>query len=88
MLDLDGIELNGKFFWYTEGRIPADKIPEHYFRYSVRSSDDDEGLGTIERNVIVNHEMDIITTEELDFNGKDFIEINEWNYVCVNKVFK
>lgn len=76
---MNKIIINGMEFLYSDSRIPDKDIPAGMFRYSVRSADGDYGEpGTIEKKVLVNFEMDILSDKELDFKGKDYIPVEWW----------
>ena len=67
-------------FLYSVTRIKKEDIPQGYFKYSVRMSDDGKDLATIDPSVIVNHEMDLLSEFELDFGELGYIDIYEWNF--------
>ena len=50
------IEVFDKPALFTNGRIARDTVPEGWYCYDIRGSDDDPGaLCYIEENVVVNH---------------------------------
>ncbi|WP_369343130.1 LPD28 domain-containing protein [Bifidobacterium fermentum] len=52
---------------YSDLRLNPEQVPHGWHRYSIRETDGGSGEpATIERHVLVNHLMDILTTENLD----------------------
>lgn len=77
------IEINGMQFLYSYSatRIKQSDIPNGYYKYSVRQADFGGDLATIEKRVLVNHEMDILSPFELDLGEDGYIEIENWNFI-------
>lgn len=79
-LDPIGIWVKGSDEKYIGGfdccRIPDDKVPEGYFRYSIREDDIEGEPATIEKYVGVNHFGDVILPKELSFGDKDYLELD------------
>lgn len=58
------LELFGKYALFTNGRIGRSTVPEGWYCYDFRGSDDDPGeLRYIEESVAVNHSVEGVTTE-------------------------
>lgn len=68
----------------SELRLDSEHVPEGYHRYSVRECDDGSGdPATIERHVLVNHLMDILTKENPDnpiTNHDGWLDIEDCDY--------
>ena len=61
------LELFGKFALFTNARIDRSTVPDGWYCYDFRSSDDDPGeLCYIEKSVIVNHAGSVLMPEKLD----------------------
>ena len=71
---LDVIEMRGVLGLFTNGRVPENALPEGAYKYDIRHGDDGN-FCTIENRVIVNHAGTILLKEPLDFDGKDYIDI-------------
>ena len=60
------VELFGKYALFTNGRIDRSTVPEEWYCYDFRGSDDDPGeLCYIEESVAVNHAGSILMPEKL-----------------------
>ena len=58
------VELFGKYALFTNGRIDRSTVPDGWYCYDFRGSDDDPGeLRYIEESVAVNHSVEGVTTE-------------------------
>ena len=67
-------------------RIPANKCPKGFNKYSVRHSGDDDSVpASIERQVYVNHYGDFLCKEALPFqssvNPETYLNIIDWNFL-------
>ena len=61
------IEVFDKPALFTNGRIARDTVPEGWYCYDIRGSDDDPGaLCYMEENVVVNHAGSVLMPEKLD----------------------
>ncbi len=61
------LELFGKFALFTNARIDRSTVPEGWYCYDFRGSDDDPGkLCYIEKSVMVNHAGSVLMPEKLD----------------------
>ena len=61
------LELFGKFALFTNARIDRSTVPEGWYCYDFRGSDDDPGeLCYIEKSVMVNHAGSVLMAEMLD----------------------
>ncbi len=59
------VELLGKYALSTNGRIDRSMVPDGWYCYDFRGSDDDPGeLRYIEESVAVNHSVEGVTTEK------------------------
>ena len=66
MEEFQHIELFDKFALFTNGRIARDTVPEGWYCYDIRGSDDDPGeLCYVEENVVVNHAGSVLMPEKL-----------------------
>lgn len=69
----DHIELFGKPALFTNFRIDRSTVPENWYCYDFRGSDNDPGkLNYVELRVGVNHSGAVLLPEELDLKGKDY----------------
>ena len=77
--DFEHIELFGKPALFSNFRIDRSTVPDGWFCYDVRGSDNDPGrLVTLEVSVIVNHAGTILSPEEITFpKGKNYRLIKE-----------
>ena len=72
------VELFGKEALFSNGRIDVDTLPEGLYAYDLRGSDNDFGIPiSVEERVTVNHAGCIITSEPMDFDGKDYIPLDD-----------
>ena len=71
---LDVIDVCGVRGLFTNGRVPAIALPVGVYKYDIRHGDDGN-FCTIEKRVIVNHAGTILLKEPLNFDGKDYIDI-------------
>jgi len=61
-------ELFDKFALFTNARIDRSTVPDGWYCYDFRGSDDDPGeLCYIERSVVVNHAGSVLMPEKLEF---------------------
>ena len=66
MEEFQHIELFDKFALFTNGRIARDTVPQGWYCYDIRGSDDDPGeLCYVEENVVVNHAGSVLMPEKL-----------------------
>lgn len=62
------LELFGKYALFTNGRIGRSTVPEGWYCYDFRGTNDDPGeLRYIEKHVTVNHAGSILMPEKLEF---------------------
>lgn len=67
------IELFGKPALFTNERIIRDTVPEGWYCYDFRGSDNDPGkLNCVELRVGVNHSGAVLLPEEIDMKGKEY----------------
>jgi hypothetical protein len=70
--------------FYSDVRLNPEQVPHGYYRYSIRETDGGSGEpATIERHVLVNHLMDILTTENLDSlieKNDGYLNISDYDY--------
>ena len=60
------LEVFDKPALFTNGRIARDTVPEGWYCYDIRGSDDDPGeLCYMEENVVVNHAGSVLMPEKL-----------------------
>lgn len=72
------IELFGKPALFTESRIDRSTVPEGFWCYDLRGSDNDPGRpATVENKVVVNHAGTVLTIAPIAMQkGKDFRRIS------------
>ena len=70
--EFEHLELFDKPALFTNGRIDRTTMPEGWYAYDFRGSDDDPGeLYVIEEKpVVVNHSGTVLMPEKLELNGK------------------
>jgi len=67
----------------TEDRLDSESVPKGLHLYHVRHSDDDAGVPcTVEPVVRVNHYGAIITTDKIDFRGRDYMDFDGNVEIC------
>ncbi|MFT8705445.1 MAG: LPD28 domain-containing protein [Bifidobacterium sp.] len=70
--------------FYSDVRLNHEQVPHGYYRYSIRETDGGSGEpATIERHLLVNHLMDILTTENLDSLIEEhdgYLNISDYDY--------
>ena len=76
--EFEHVELFGKPALFSNFRIDRSTVPDGWYCYDVRGSDNDPGrLMTLEEKVVVNHAGTILSTEEITFpNGMDYCSID------------
>ncbi len=62
---------------FTNERISDADIPQGLFCYHLRERDDGGGFGALEKSVYVNHGGSVITSEEIDFGGREFLPLDD-----------
>ena len=78
----DKIEINGVEALFTNGRIDRQRVPQGYFCYDIRHSDDDDSeAATIEPSVTVNHYGTILTREQIGMTKNNYTPIYEINFL-------
>lgn len=75
--DKELIELFGKPALYVDERLKQEDIPYGLNLYHIRRSDDDYRFASLEPEVRVNHGGSVITTDNIDFGEKGYIEFTE-----------
>ena len=77
--EYEHVELFGKPALFTESRISRFTVPQGWFCYDLRGSDNDPGDPvTVEKFVGVNHAGTILTPAEIPFKkGKDYMPIKD-----------
>lgn len=72
----DLYNIHGVNVLVTSLRVDKESIPEGYYKYSIRHSDEDCGeMCTIEKQVVVNHHSDVISKfpiESVTIDGETF----------------
>ena len=72
------VELLGKYALFTNGRIDRSTVPEGWYCYDFRGSDDDPGeLRYIEESVAVNHAGSILMPEKLEFPASGRLDVRD-----------
>ena len=72
------VELFGKKALFLNERIDDSRLPDGLYRYDLRGSDNDPGIPiSVEKNVAVNHAGCIILSEPMNFDGKDYIPLDD-----------
>lgn len=68
--EFEHIELFNKPALFTNARIQRDSVPQGWFCYDLRGSDDDPGQPvTVENRVVVNHAGTVLLPEEIELDG-------------------
>lgn len=63
---------------FTNGRIAENDVPEGFYRYDLRGSDDDPGDPVaVEHHVTVNHAGSILATQPLPIPERGFLNLGE-----------
>ena len=63
---------------FSNGRIADNDVPEGFYRYDLRGSDDDPGDPiTVENHVTVNHAGSILATQPLPIPERGFLNLDE-----------
>lgn len=63
---------------FSNGRIREDDVPEGFYRYDLRGSDDDPGNPvSVENRVVVNHAGAILTMQPLPIPERGFLNLGE-----------
>ena len=72
------IELFGKPVLFANARVDKTTVPNGWYRYNIRGSDQDPGrFGTLEREVAVDYAGTILSPEEIPFpEGQDYKPID------------
>ena len=75
--EYEHIELFGKPVLFTNDRLDRATVPQGWYCYDLRGSDDDPGIPvTLEENVSVNHAGSILSPEPFVFEeGKNYLPI-------------
>ena len=72
------IELFDKFALFTNARIDRSTVPEGWYCYGFRGSDDDPGeLCYIEKSVMVNHAGSVLMPEELELPASGRLDVRD-----------
>ncbi len=70
------IELFGKPGLFTNARIDRDTVPDGWYCYDLRGSDDDPGEPvTIEPYVVINHAGSVLTHDKISIPGEGFLRL-------------
>ncbi len=63
---------------FSNARLTLEDVPAGMFLYHTRHSDDGSNhFCSLEKKVLVNHSGSILTTQALDFGGKDYIAFTD-----------
>jgi hypothetical protein len=86
VIDMSKIELelsNGKTIVAEYSELRILEVPEGMYRYSIRHSDEDWVWPvTVERNVCVNHMLDILVDSPLtELDELNYLEIKDWGFI-------
>ncbi|NLU23492.1 MAG: hypothetical protein GXW99_01990 [Clostridiales bacterium] len=74
--EYEHIELFGKPALFTSARIQTDSVPDGWYCYDLRGSDDDPGEPvTIEPYVVINHAGCVLTHEKINIPGEGFLRL-------------
>ena len=74
--EYEHIELFGKPALFTSARIQTDSVPDGWYCYDLRGSDDDPGEPvTIEPYVVINHAGTVLTHEKINIPGEGFLRL-------------
>ena len=74
--EYEHIELFGKPALFTSDRIQTDSVPDGWYCYDLRGSDDDPGEPvTIEPYVEINYAGSVLTHEKINIPGEGFLRL-------------
>jgi len=74
----DGKTIKGLF---TDLRVKNCDVPKGMCKYEIRWDDDFRDYATIEEHVFVNHAGTLITNKPVDFDGDDYIDIDDYSFI-------
>ena len=88
--EYEHIELFGKPALFTSARIQTDSVPDDWYCYDLRGSDDDPGEPiTIEPYVVINHVGSVLTHEKINIPGEGFLRLgNSLNFLDEHLTFQ
>lgn len=76
------IEINNYEALFTNERIDRSQVPQGYYAYDIRHSDDDDSVAaTIELNVMSNHYGTILTQEHIEMTESDYTPVFDINFL-------
>jgi hypothetical protein len=74
--EYEHIELFGKPALFTSARIQTNSVPDGWYCYDLRGSDDEPGEPvTIEPYVVINHAGSVLTHEKINIPGEGFLRL-------------
>lgn len=78
-VDFEDVELFGIRARFTDSRVDDSSVPDGWYHYEVRGSDDDPmSVSVLERHVTVNFSGTIISPRPITFPaGQDYVDISE-----------
>ena len=72
------VEIFGQPALFSNGRLKDEDVPDGFYRYDLRGSDDDPGDPIcVERTVVVNHAASIITAKPLELPEAGYLMFTE-----------
>lgn len=71
------IELLGKPMLFSNDHISPHDVPEGFYCYDLRHSDDGDRFCSVEPRVVVNHSGSVITDEALDLGARRYIPLDD-----------
>ena len=71
------IRVCDKYALFTNNRITEEQVPQGMYFYHLRHTDDNERIGSIEKNVQVNHAGSVITKEPIDLGANGCITFDK-----------
>lgn len=77
--DFESIEINNIPALFTNQRIDRTTIPLGYSAFDIRGGENTD-FATIEAHLTVNHTGTVIVKQDIEFNGADFVIIDDYNF--------
>lgn len=75
--EYEPVELFDKIMLFANERLTNEDIPNGWYVYHLRQSDDGDRFCSIEKRVLVNHGGSIVSKDPIDLGESDCIELND-----------
>lgn len=83
--EFESFDILGHPALFTSERVDRSSVPDGYYAYDIRGTDDDGGgtPATIESRVMVNFHGTVITRQPLEIPAEGYISLadKDWGYV-------